>query len=260
MTAISDLGGAKLASGGEIPLLGFGTWQLPGDQASQPTADALNAGYRHIDTATMYRNEAEVGAALTASGVARAEVFVTTKLPAERAGHERATIEESLTKLGIDQLDLWLIHWPPGGAGVPVWRELIKARDEGLTAAIGVSNYSLAQIDELTKATDVTPEVNQIKWGPFLYDQAIADGHAERGVVLEGYSPFRSGRLDDPTLVAIADELGRTVPQVIVRWHVQHGFVVIPKSAQQERIVSNADVGGFTLTDDQVARINALGG
>ena len=259
MTAISDLGSAKLSSGGAIPLLGFGTWQLPGDEASQPTADALTAGYRHIDTATMYRNEAEVGAALTASGVARTDVFVTTKLPAERAGHERATLEESLTKLGVDQLDLWLIHWPPGGAGVPVWREFVKARDEGLTAAIGVSNYSLAQIDELTRATGVTPDVNQIKWGPFLYDAAIADGHAERGVVLEGYSPFRSGRLDDPTLVAIADELGRTVPQVIVRWHVQHGFVVIPKSAQYDRIVSNADVGGFALDDDQMARIDALG-
>ena len=187
-------------------------------------------------------------------------MFITTKLPAERAGHERATIEESLTKLGVDQLDLWLIHWPPGGAGVPVWREFIKARDEGLTAAIGVSNYSLAQIDELTQATGVTPEVNQIKWGPFLYDAGIADGHADRGVVLEGYSPFRSGRLDDPTLVSIADELGRTVPQVIVRWHVQHGFVVIPKSARQDRIVSNADVGGFTLTADQMSRIDALGG
>src|SRR5437868_6230860 len=170
MTAISDLGGAKLASGGEIPLLGFGTWQLPGNQTSQPTADALAAGYRHIDTATMYRNEAEVGAALKASGVPRTEVFITTKLPAERAGHERATIEESLTKLGVDRVDLWLIHWPPGGAGVPVWREFIKARDEGLTAAIGVSNYSLSQIDELIQATGVTPEVNQIKWGPFLYD------------------------------------------------------------------------------------------
>jgi 2,5-diketo-D-gluconate reductase A len=259
MTAISDLGSVKLAGGGHIPLLGFGTWQLPGEQARQPTADALAAGYRHIDTATMYANEAEVGAALADSGVPRTEVFVTTKLPAERAGHERATIEASLSKLGVDQVDLWLIHWPPGGAGVPVWREFIKARDEGLTAAIGVSNYSLAQIDELTRETGVTPEVNQIKWGPFLYDAAIADGHRDRGVVLEGYSPFRSGRLNDPTLVAIAGEVGRTVPQVIVRWHVQHAFVVIPKSAQQERIVSNADVGGFTLSDDQLTRIDGLG-
>jgi 2,5-diketo-D-gluconate reductase A len=259
MTAISDLGSAPLTDGGAIPLVGFGTWRLSGPSARESTAAALAAGYRHIDTATMYANEAEVGAALRESGVPRSEVFVTSKLPPERAGHEWATLSASRTALGIDQLDLWLIHWPPGGAGVPVWREFVKARHEGLTAAIGVSNYSLAQIDELIAATGVTPAVNQIKWGPFLFDADVLAGHRERGVVLEGYSPFRSGPLDDPTLVAIAEQLGRTVPQVIVRWHLQHGIVVIPKSAHQERIVSNVDVGGFTLSDEQMARIDALG-
>ncbi len=259
MTTIPDLGNAALTSGGAMPLLGFGTWRLSGPAAARATVDALGYGYRHVDTATMYANEAEVGTALRESRVPRTEVFLTSKLPAERAGKERATLEESLTALGVDQLDLWLIHWPPGGAGVPVWREFVKARDEGLTAAIGVSNYSLDQIDELTAATGVTPEVNQVKWGPFLHDAEVLDGHRERGVVLEGYSPFRSGPLDDPTLVAIAADLGRTVPQVIVRWHVQHGIVVIPKSARPERIASNADVTGFELREADMARIDSLG-
>ncbi|MDX6207867.1 MAG: 2,5-diketo-D-gluconate reductase [Frankiales bacterium] len=259
MTAISDLGSAPLSSGGSIPLVGFGTWQLSGTSARESTAAALDAGYRHIDTATGYANEAEVGAALRDSGVPRGEVFVTTKLPPDHGGRERRTLEESLAALGVDQVDLWLIHWPPGGAGVEMWRELIRAQQDGLARAIGVSNYSLDQIDELNAATGVTPAVNQIKWGPFLHDAKIFAGHQERGVVLEGYSPFRSGSLKDPTLVAIAAELGRTVPQVIVRWHVQHGIVVIPKSARPERIVSNVDVTGFTLSDAQMTQIDALG-
>ncbi|MDX6253995.1 MAG: 2,5-diketo-D-gluconate reductase [Frankiales bacterium] len=259
MTSISDLGSAPLNSGGSIPLVGFGTWRLSGASARESTAAALAAGYRHIDTATGYGNEAEVGAALRDSGVARNEVFVTTKLPPDHGGRERRTLEESLSALGVDQVDLWLIHWPPGGAGVPMWRELVRAQQDGLAAAIGVSNYSLEQIDELTEATGVTPAVNQIKWGPFLHDAKTLAGHQERGVVLEGYSPFRSGPLDDPTLVSIAADLGRTVPQVIVRWHVQHGIVVIPKSARADRIVSNVDVAGFTLSNAQMARVDALG-
>lgn len=259
MTTISDLGSAPLTDGGAIPLVGFGTWRLSGPAAQESTVNALAAGYRHIDTATMYGNEAEVGAALRESGVPRTEVFVTTKIQAEKAGRERATIKASLQALGIDQVDLWLIHWPPAGAGVHMWRGLIQAREDGQAAAIGVSNYSLEQIDQLTAATGVTPAVNQIKWGPFLFDAKVLAGHQERGVVLEGYSPFRSGPLDNPTLGSIAAEVGRTVPQVIVRWHLQHGIVVIPKSAQPERIVANADVAGFTLTDQQMGRIDGLG-
>jgi 2,5-diketo-D-gluconate reductase A len=259
MTTISDLGSAPLAGGGAIPLLGFGTWRLHGDAAREATAAALEVGYRHIDTATMYANEGEVGAALRESGVPRTEVFITTKLPPERAGKERATLEDSLSALGVDQVDLWLIHWPPGGPGVSVWREFIRAREDGLTTAIGVSNYSLEQLDALTAATGVTPAINQIKWGPFLYHDRVAEGHRDRGVVLEGYSPFRSGPLDNRQLVSIAASLGRTVQQVIVRWHLQHGFVVIPKSAHRERIIDNADVAGFELTEEQMRAIDALG-
>jgi diketogulonate reductase-like aldo/keto reductase len=250
---------APLAGGGAIPLVGLGTWQLRGEQARQAVTWALDAGYRHLDTATMYRNEAEVGAAVRDSPVERDEVFLTTKLPPDRADRARATLEASLAALGTDHVDLWLIHWPPdGGAGVATWRDLVAARDEGLARAIGVSNYALDQLDELTRETGVTPEVNQVKWSPKLFDRATYDGHRERGVVLEGYSPFRSGRLSDRVLAGIAERHGTGAAQVVIRWHLQHGVVVIPKSARRERIVDNVDVGGFTLSGDEMAAIDAL--
>ena len=248
-----------LRSGGQMPLLGFGTWQMTGSEAYDAVRHALTVGYRHLDTATMYRNESEVGTALKDSGVARDEVFITTKLPPDRADRARQTLEESLQALGVDALDLWLIHWPPGGASPETWRELLAARDERLTRAVGVSNYSTAEIDELTDATGETPEVNQIKWSPALYDGRRRTELRDRGVVLEGYSPFRASDLDDSTLGEIAEAHGVSVPQVIVRWHLQHETVVIPKSVHPERIVSNADVLGFTLDDEQIRRIDALG-
>jgi len=250
---------APLAGGTTIPLIGFGTWQLRGDDARQAVTWALSAGYRHLDTATMYRNEAEVGRAVRDSDVGFDEVFLTTKLPDDRADRARATLEASLTALGTDVVDLWLIHWPPDhGAGVSTWRDLVAARAEGLARAVGVSNYSLDQIDQLTRATGETPEVNQVKWGPTRFDRATYDGHRERGVVLEGYSPFRSGRLTDPVLTRIAERHGTGTAQVVVRWHLQHGVVVIPKSARRERIVDNVDVGGFALSEEEMAAIDAL--
>ena len=171
------------------------------------------------------------------------------------------TIEESLTKLGVDHVDLWLVHWPPNKQASPeVWAEVIKAQQDGLATNIGVSNYSLAQIDELIAATGVAPAVNQIRWSPGIYDAGVASGLAERGVVLEGYSPFKSSNLDDPTLVQIAEAHDATTAQVIVAWHVAHGFVVIPKSVQPERIEANAAGARIQLTDDEVASIDSLGG
>ena len=153
-----------------MPLLGFGTWQIKGDQARQAVIWALEAGYRHIDTAAVYGNEAEVGAGLRDSGVDRDEVFVTTKVPGGSTGREAGTLQESLSKLGTDRVDLWLIHWPTdGGADVQMWQALIDAHKQGLASAIGVSNYSLDMIDELVTATGVTPAVNQIEWSPLLY-------------------------------------------------------------------------------------------
>jgi 2,5-diketo-D-gluconate reductase A len=243
-----------------MPLLGFGTWQLTGDEASQATAWALEAGYRHLDTATMYRNEREVGAALTASGLPRPEVFVTTKLSPDRAGARGRTLHQSLELLGTDYVDLWLIHWPPDkGAGVDLWTAFGQAREDGLARNIGVSNYSLGQLDELSAATGVTPAVNQIEWSPLRFDRTELDGHRARGIVLEGYSALRGGTLQHPVIVEIAQRLGRTPAQVIIRWHLQHGVVVIPKSRARERIVSNADVDGFELSAEDVSTLDALG-
>jgi 2,5-diketo-D-gluconate reductase A len=250
----------RLAGGGEIPLVGLGTWELRGRTARDAIGWALEAGYRHIDTATAYANESEVGGAIHGSGVARDDVFVTTKMPAENVGRERATLERSLSAMALDHVDLWLVHWPPGGqAGIEPWREFVRAREEGLTRGIGVSNYSFAQIDELTAATGVTPELNQVRWSPALFDPATVDGHRERGVVLEGYSPFRAGGLDHPVLIDIASTHGATPAQVVIRWHLQHEIVVIPKSARRERIVDNVDVAGLVLTEAEMRAIDGLG-
>lgn len=250
---------AKLPSGRGMPLLGFGTWQITGRRASEATGWALEAGYRHVDTATMYGNEREVGAAVASSGVPRDEVFITTKLPPERAGQPLQTLRRSLELLGTDHVDLWLIHWPPGaGAGVDIWTAFVEARAQGHAIDIGVSNYSLGQIDQLAAATGVTPAVNQVRWSPLLFDRATLEGHRERGVVLEGYSALRGGTLNQPVIVSIAERSGRTPAQVIIRWHLQHEVVVIPKSSDRDRIRSNADVGGFELAAQDMAALDAV--
>jgi len=250
---------AAALTSGRMPLLGFGTWQISNRDAPQATAYALQAGYRHIDTATMYQNESGIGKALASVALPRESVFVTTKLPPAHAGRERRTLGESLTKLGLDYVDLWLVHWPPNGQAAPrVWQQFIQAQQEGLTKAIGVSNYSLRQIDELIQVTGVAPQVNQIRWGPSLYDPAMVSGLQQRGVVLEGYSPFKVSNLKDPTLVSIATRHDATAAQVIVAWHIAHGFVVIPKSVRRERIVANAAGVRIELTPEDVAMIDNL--
>jgi 2,5-diketo-D-gluconate reductase A len=244
-----------------MPLLGFGTWQITGNAAYESVRDALEAGYRHLDTATMYGNEAEVGRALRDSGVPRDAVFVTTKIPPERAGRESATLDASLKALGVDAVDLWLIHWPPRrGRSVPIWRALLAERDAGRARSVGVSNYGVGEIDELTSATGVTPAVNQIRLGPSLYDPKVVAEHRERDVVVEGYSPFKTTNLHDPVLTRIASAHGVDPARVVLRWHVQHQIVVIPKSSTPERIASNARIDGFELTADEMRAIDSLSG
>ena len=251
---------ATLGQGARMPLLGFGTWQIKGQDAVAATSAALEAGYRHLDTATVYGNEREVGRALADSGVRREDVFVTTKCPPHRAGREIETLRESLEMLQTDHVDLWLIHWSAQGSGnVEIWRAFVEAREAGLAREIGVSNFDAALLDEVTEATGVAPAVNQIEWSPLLFDRATLEEHRARGVVLEGYSALRGGTLEHPTVVGIAERIGRTPAQVIVRWHLQHQVVVIPKSVRPERIRSNADVGGFTLTEEDMATLDALG-
>jgi 2,5-diketo-D-gluconate reductase A len=245
---------------GTMPLLGFGTWQIKGREAADATAAALESGYRHLDTATVYRNEGEVGQGLEASGVARGDVFITTKCPPHLADQAVDTLHRSLELLGTDHVDLWLIHWPGSGSQVGMWRSFVEARDQGLARDIGVSNFDASMIDELISATGVVPAVNQIEWSPLLFDATVLDAHRERGVTLEGYSALRGGTLEHPVIASIADQLGRTPAQVIIRWHLQHGVVVIPKSRRADRIRSNADVGGFSLSAADMAALDALGG
>ncbi len=250
----------EIAPGSRMPLLGFGTWQIRGERARVAVSDALELGYRHVDTAQMYGNEREVGRALAASGLPRDAVFVTTKLWPDRAGLERETLLESLEALALEHVDLWLIHWPVrGGAGLPVWERFLEAERDGLARSVGVSNYSIDQIDELVRATGRAPAVNQIEWGPALYDAPLVAAHRERGVQLEGYSPLRTTNLRDRRLVRIADSHGVTPAQVVIRWHLEHEIVVIPKSSHRERIAENADVFGFELDEHELAELDALG-
>jgi diketogulonate reductase-like aldo/keto reductase len=246
----------ELASGARMPILGLGTWQAQGRDAVAAVLHALEVGYRHIDTARVYGNEEQVGQAVAASAVPREEVFVTTKLPPSRAGRERATLEESLDALGLEYVDLWLIHWPPGGARPDVWQRLLELQAEGLAHEVGVSNYSVHQLDELERATGRRPAVNQIEWSPALFDRDVLEAHRTRGVQLEGYSPLRTMDPNDSRLVRIAEAHGVTPAQVVLRWHIEHRIVVIPKSTNAKRIVENASIFGFRLTSSEVEQLN----
>jgi diketogulonate reductase-like aldo/keto reductase len=249
----------KLTGGVELPRVGFGTWQLSGRRAYDAIRCALDTGYRHIDTATMYGNEAEVGRALWDSGVPREEVFITTKLPAERAKRARDTLDASLRAMDVDAVDLWLIHWPTSARElVPTWEAFLAARADGLARAVGVSNFSTAQIDRITTETGEAPALNQVPWSPFEHSPKVLMEHQQRGVVLEGYSPFKRSDLRSPVLQAVAEAHGVTPAQVVLRWHLQHDIVVIPKSATPDRIRENFDVYGFKLSDDEMARLDAL--
>ncbi len=243
-----------------IPLLGLGTWQSDGDAGYHAVRHALEVGYRHVDTATAYGNEDQVGRAVADSGLDRADVFLTTKLPPEAAGRERETLERSLQLLGTEYVDLWLVHWPPNGAATPsTWQAFRELRDEGLVRAIGVSNYSLAQIDELIDATGEAPALNQIPWSPADHDFMTLSGHAQRQVAVEGYSPFKRTDAEHPVLREISSAHGATVQQVVVLWHVRHRVVVIPKSTDAGRIEANLAALDLTLSDEEVAAIDGIG-
>ncbi len=261
MTKAPEIPSALLAGGVAMPMVGFGTWKLRGSAGYEAILAALRAGYRHIDTATMYGNEAEVGHALRDSGLDRRQVFLTTKLPPGKAGRERPTLCASLRALGTDYVDLWLVHWPPAARALTqMWREFLTLRGEGMARAVGVSNFSLAQIDTLISQCEDAPAVNQIPWSPARYDGALLAADRERHVVIEGYSPLKGTDLADPVLTEIAGRHGVTPAQVVLRWHLEHGIPVIPKSAQPARIKENIDLVGFSLTPDEVAEIDRLSG
>jgi diketogulonate reductase-like aldo/keto reductase len=249
-----------LGDGNEIPLLGLGVWQVPdGPECENAVRWALEAGYRHIDTAQAYRNERSVGRALRDSGVPRDDVFITTKF---YPGNEDAEAEaqRSLERLEVEFVDLYIIHWPQGGP-TWAWDGMQRARERGYARSIGISNFSLAEIDELLAVADVPPVVNQVQFSPFEYRRGLLDGCEERGVAIEAYSPLGTGRhLGDERVSAIADRLGRTPAQVLIRWCLQRDLVVLPKSTHRERIEENAAIFDFTLSDEDMAALDALDG
>jgi 2,5-diketo-D-gluconate reductase A len=243
-------------------MVGFGTWRMRHDVAHEAVLAALAAGYRHIDTATMYANEAEVGRAVQDSGLDRAEVFITTKIRPSDAGQAGAVLRQSLRSLRTDYVDLWLVHWPPShrGESRQLWNELVELQADGHVTDIGVSNYSLPEIDDITRSSGQAPAVNQIDWGPTRHDDRVLAGHAERGVAVEGYSSLKNTNLDDPVLAKIAAAHGVTPAQVVLRWQLQHNVVVIPKSARPERIAANLDILGLALSPEEMASIDGMAG
>jgi 2,5-diketo-D-gluconate reductase A len=261
MTKPADVPAVTLSSEARMPMVGFGTWKLRGRSACDGVRAALDAGYRHIDTATMYGNEAEVGQALRASGLDRSELFVTTKIRPRDGARVRSVLRASLRALDTDYLDLWLIHWPPQrtSASRQLWHEMLEVKADGQVRDIGVSNYSLAQLDDLASSSGQAPAVNQVHWNPARHDPAILAGHQQRGVALEGYSPLRDTRLDDPVLTEIAAAHDVTTAQVVLRWHLEHAITVIPKSAHPDRIAANIDLFGFRLTAAEIAKIDEMG-
>jgi len=251
----------KLNSGHNMPQLGFGVFEVEaGEVCERAVLDALEAGYRHIDTAAVYRNEQSVGKALTACGIDREEIFVTTKVFPHDFGQTRAACEKSLGLLGLDYVDLYLIHWPTDETTMTAWQTMQALRDEGKCRSIGVSNFTVRRFEEMFfQQSDEVPAVNQVEFHPFWYRKELLDYCRAKGIQLEAYSPLaRAQRMDDPTLNEIARRCGKSVAQVMIRWHLQHGVVVIPKSSHTERIRQNADAFGFELSDDDVAGIDAL--
>jgi diketogulonate reductase-like aldo/keto reductase len=247
-----------LADGGRLPLLGLGVWQVPnGPECVNAVRWALELGYRHIDTAQAYGNEESVGQGLRESGVPREEVFITTKFyPAHR--DPAAEAERSLQRLGIDDVDLYIIHWPQGGP-TWAWPGMERARELRYTKSIGVSNFDVGELEQVIGVGSVAPAVDQVQFSPFEYRRALLEECERRGVVLEAYSPLGTGRyLRHPTVTEIAERLGRTPAQVLLRWCIEHDIPVIPKSTHWERIEENAQIFDFALSEEDVAALDGL--
>jgi diketogulonate reductase-like aldo/keto reductase len=247
-----------LADGNEIPLLGLGVWQVPeGPECENAVRWALEAGYRHVDTAQAYENERSVGRAIRDSGVPREDVYITTKFHPGRKDPV-AEVQRSLERLGVDTVDLYIIHWPQGGP-TWAWDGMQRAREQGYARSIGVSNFSVADIDAVLEVADAPPTVNQVQFSPFEYRRRLLDACEQRRVAIEAYSPLGTGRhLDDEVVGRIADRLGRTPAQVLVRWCVEHELIVLPKSTHRERIEENAQIFDFSLSDEDMAALDAL--
>ncbi|MGN7977084.1 aldo/keto reductase [Microbacterium sp. 22195] len=252
-----------LNNGIEMPQLGFGVFQVPDDETTVAVAEALRVGYRSIDTAAVYGNEAGVGRAIAESGIDRSDLFITSKVWNSDQGFD-ATLrayDEALEKLGLEQLDLYLIHWPTPERDLylDTWRALERIHAEGRVRAIGVSNFQPAHLDRLVAASEVVPAVNQVELHPALQNRDVIAANARHGIATEAWSPLAQGAvLRDPAVVAIAEAHGVSAAQAVLRWHLQQGRIVIPKSVTPARIAENFDVFGFELTADELDAIDAL--
>ncbi len=249
----------KLNNGVEMPILGIGTWKLAeGDECENAVFEALQAGYRHIDTAQSYGNEKSVGDGIKKSGISREDIFITTKLWNQAHGDVEGALEGSLKKLQTDYVDLFLIHWP-----VPTrnesWKIMEDFLKDGRCKSIGVSNFTIRHLEELFKKSDVIPAVNQVEFTPFLFQKELLDFCRSKGIQLEAYSPLASGRrFNDPVIVDISEKYNKSPAQVMIRWCLQHNVIAIPKSANKERIVQNVDVFDFEISKDDMERLNKL--
>ncbi len=259
----SNVPSVKLNNGVEIPQLGFGVFQVPPEETAQAVTTALQIGYRHIDTAEMYRNEKQVGDAIARSGLPREEIFVTSKLNNNNLTYDDAlrSFDRTLTDLGFERVDLFLIHWPLPTVRdfVEVWRALEKVYQEGRARAIGVSNFQVAHLERLMAETSTVPAVNQIEAHPYLTQDELRAFGESHGIATEAWSPIGRGRvLDDPTVIEVAERVGRTPAQVVLRWHIQLGSIVFPKSVHPERMGENFQLFDFSLSDSDMAEIAAL--
>ena len=262
----------KLANGVEIPVIGFGTWQTPdGEVAENAVLDALKAGYRHIDTAAVYKNEEGVGRGIKKSGIAREEIFVTTKVWNDNHTYEdaKAALATSLEKLGLDYIDLYLIHWPNPLAvrdswekrNQEVWRYMEDALESGLVRSIGISNFHDHHITSLLKTARITPHINQIQLSPSEMQPEVVAANEKHGILSQAWSPLGTGTiLEVPELIEIAQNHGKTTAQVAIRWSLQKGYNPLPKSVTTSRIISNIDVFDFELTGEEIKNIEKLAG
>jgi 2,5-diketo-D-gluconate reductase A len=255
----------RLHDGTQIPQLGFGVFLVPTDQTQRTVEQAFEVGYRHIDTAQMYGNEAEVGAAIEGSGIARDELYVTTKLNNgyHRPDDARRSFQESLERLGLDHVDLFLIHWPLptryDGDFVSTWRTMVELRDGGGARSVGVSNFEPQHLERIIDDTGEVPVVNQIEVNPYFTNEAARAANARHGIATEAWSPIaRGGIAGDETIAAIAERVGRTPAQVTLRWHVQRGDIVFPKSMRRERMEENFALFDFELSEQDMTAISSL--
>lgn len=249
-----------LNNGVEIPLLGFGVYQIPaGEATEQAVLSALELGYRHIDTASFYGNEADVGRAIRKSGIPRAELFVTTKLWPTQFFQPEKAFEKSCRLLGLDYVDLYLLHWPSPIGKEHAWKGLERLYKAKRIRAIGVSNYSVGQLQTLLKKADVPPAVNQVEFSPFSYKKELLEFCQTQGVQLEAYSPLTRGKkLDHPALQDLAKRLGKTEAQILLRWAIQHRVVILPKSQRKQRMFENSQIFDFTIPPEEMQILDCL--